>query len=256
MKTVKTFRQDVTELRARYAPNDKPVWAVFAHINWDSVSDFAPMAYASFDDWMLDTLRHIVDIPDVQWLVKVHPVEAWDNPATGVQRLIERYFPELPDHVKVVPAEENISPANLYELIDGGVTVYGTAGLELALLGKPVIVAGEAHYGGKGFTHEGRTPDAYRELLKRASQIGPLLPEQRLDVRKYAYSHFIRRQIPLEIVHDPNSSWWAFQVDKCELLLPGKDPFIDFICEKLLDGRDFSMDEPLIAMSPQGGAAA
>ncbi len=251
MKAVGSFRHDVSELRARYTPNDKPVWAVFAHINWDSVTDFAPMTYASFDEWMLDTVRHIIDIPQVQWLIKIHPVEAGDNPASGVQRLIERHFPELPDHVRVIPAEENISPANMYELIDGGVTVYGTAGLELALLGKPVIVAGEAHYGGKGFTHEGSTTHAYRELLKSAPRLMPLSDEQRVNVRKYAYSHFIQRMIPLEIVHEPGAAWWAFQITKRELLLQGKDPFVDFVCDRMIDGQDFIMDESLVSRSPR-----
>lgn len=249
MKHLKTYREDVGELKKKYAPSGKPIWAVLAHINWDSVSDYAPMAYPSFDDWMIDTIRHAIRIPDVQWLIKVHPIEAWDNPASGVQRLIEREFPSLPDHVRVIPAEEDISPANMFELIDGGVTVYGTAGLELALMGKPVILGGEAHYGGLGFTHEGLTPITYRELLARASRLGPLTDQQRRDVRKYAYSHFIQRQVPLEIVHDPGTEWWGLQHQKRDLLLPGNDAFIQFVCDRLVDGRDFNMTEDLVALS-------
>ena len=249
MKRPKTYSQDVSELRARYAPGSKPVWAILAHINWDSVSDYAPMAYPSFDDWMLDTIAQAIEVPQVQWLIKIHPVEAWDNPASGVQRLIERNFPTLPDHVRVIPAEEDISPANLFELIDGGVTVYGTGGLELALMGKPVILGGEAHYAGLGFTCEGQTPEAYRNLLRSAAALGPLSPVQRGNVRKYAYSHFVQRQIPLEIVHDPRADWWALQHEKRDLLSPGNDPFIEFICDRLVDGHDFNMDESLVAQS-------
>ena len=249
MKHLKTYRADVSELKKKYAPSGKPIWAVLAHINWDSVSDYAPMAYPSFDEWMIDTIRHAIRIPDVQWLIKVHPIEAWDNPASGVQRLIEREFPSLPDHVRVIPAEEDISPANLFELIDGGVTVYGTAGLELALMGKPVILGGEAHYGGLGFTHEGRSPITYRELLVRAARLGPLTEKQRRDVRKYAYSHFIQRQVPLEIVHDPSTEWWGLQHQKRDLLLPGNDAFIQFVCDRLVDGGDFNMTEDLVALS-------
>lgn len=249
MKRPTTYSHDVTDLRAKYAPVGKPVWAVLAHINWDSVSDYAPMAYPSFDEWMLATIAQAIDVPEVQWLIKIHPVEAWDNPASGVQRLIERNFPSLPDHVRVIPAEENISPANLFELIDGGVTVYGTGGLELALRGKPVILAGEAHYGGLGFTHEGQTPQGYRDLLRRAASLEPLTRDQRSDVRKYAYSHFVQRQVPLEIVHDPKADWWALQHEKRDLLIPGNDPFIEFICDRLVDGRDFNMDESLVAQS-------
>ena len=256
MKQLKTYRKDVSDLKAKYAPSEKPVWAVLAHINWDSVSDYAPMAYPSFDDWMIDTIRHAIQITDVQWLIKIHPIEAWDNPASGVQRLIEREFPSLPDHVRVIPAEEDISPANLFELIDGGVTVYGTAGLELALMGKPVILGGEAHYGGLGFTHEGLTPITYREFLRKASRLGRLTDEQRQDVRKYAYSHFVQRQIPLEIVHDPRTEWWGLQHDKRDLLLPGSDPFIEFICDRLVDGRDFNMPEELVTLSEREVGAA
>jgi hypothetical protein len=256
MKEIKTYRADVSALKKKYAPSDKPVWAVLAHINWDSVSDYAPMAYPSFDDWMVDTIKHAIQITDVQWLIKVHPIEAWDNPASGVQRLIEREFPSLPDHVRVIPAEEDISPANMFELIDGGVTVYGTAGLELALMGKPVILGGESHYGGLGFTNEGMTPITYRELLRKAARLGPLTAEQRADVRKYAYSHFIQRQVPLEIVHDPRTEWWALQHEKRELLLPGKDPFIQFVCDRLVDGRDFNMPEHLVTLSEREVGAA
>ncbi|HVF41153.1 MAG TPA: hypothetical protein VM939_14720 [Gemmatimonadaceae bacterium] len=250
MKNAKTYRHDIEALRAEYAIGGRPVWAVFAHVNWDSVTDFAPMAYPSFDEWILDTIREAIEIPQVQWLIKVHPVEARDNPATGVQRLIERHFPELPDHVRVIGAEADLSPANLYELVDGGVTVYGTAGLELALLGKPVVVSGEAHYGGKGFTHEGLTPDTYRRLLRQIPVLGPLTPDQRECVRKYAYSHFIAREIPIETVRDPASTWWSLQSRKLDTLEPGKDPFVEFICDRLLDGRDFNMGESLVSVSP------
>jgi hypothetical protein len=256
MKQPKTYRADLTELKQKYAPSNKPVWAVLAHINWDSVSDYAPMAYPTFDDWMIDTIKQAIDNTEVQWIIKIHPVEAWDNPASGVQRLIEREFPSLPDHVRVIPAEEDVSPANLFELIDGGVTVYGTSGLELALMGKPVILGGEAHYGGLGFTHEGLTPGAYRELLGRAATLGPLTAEQRDNVRKYAYSHFVQRQIPLEVVHDQRTAWWALQYEKRNLLLPGNDPFIQFICDRLVDGRDFNMPEDIVTQSEREVGAA
>jgi hypothetical protein len=250
MKSLKKYNGKIAHLREKYAPSpDKPVWGINAHINWDCVSDFSPMAHQSFDDWMLDTMRVIVEIPQVQWLVKVHPAEAWDNPASGVQRLIEKHFPNLPSHVRVIPAEEEISPLDFFELIDGGVTVYGTSGLEAALHGKPVILAGEAHYGGKGFTYDGLTIATYRELLHQAVSLKSLNEEQKRLARQYAYCFFIQRQVPFPVVRDPNSSWWGFQFDKRELLLPGKDPFVDLICDRILDGKDFVMDESLVALS-------
>nr|MDQ3083132.1 capsular biosynthesis protein [Gemmatimonadota bacterium] len=236
--------------RERYGIDpEKPVWGIMCHINWDSVADYSPMAYSSFDEWTIETIEQASRTPDVQWLIKVHPVEASYDRQVGVEKLIETRFPDLPPHVKLVPSTEKISPFEFFEMLDGGVTVYGTPGLELALAGKPVILAGEAHYGRKGFTHDAFDADSYRSLLARAAAIGPLTPEQKTLARRYAYSVFIQRQIPLPVVRDPERLWWNLQHQKRERLLPGADPFLDFICERIIDGGDFIMDSNLVTLA-------
>jgi hypothetical protein len=40
---------------------------------------------------------------------------------------------------------------------------------------------------------------------------------------------------------------WKVQVDRPEAMLPGGDPFVDFVCDRLLDGRDFVMGDELVA---------
>jgi hypothetical protein len=250
MKQLREYTGEIGRLRTRYNLDpDKPVWGVMAHINWDSVSDYSPMAYASFDEWMIDTISRISEITDVQWLVKIHPVEAYDSPAIGVQHLIQTHFPNLPSHIRIIPAEEGVSPLEFFQLVDGGVTVYGTSGLELVLQGKPVILAGEAHYGGKGFTCDGLDIESYRSLLSRAPSLGRLTAEQTRLARMYAYSYFIQRQIPLPPVRDPGSIWWNLQHDRREELLPGADPFVDFICDRLISGQDFVMDRDLVTLA-------
>lgn len=250
MKKMQKYTGDVERFRAKYQLEEgKPVWGIMAHINWDSVSDYSPMAYPSFDEWIVDTMKHISKLTDVQWLVKIHPIEAYDNPAAGVQRLIETHFPNLPPHVRMIPAEEEISPLEFFQLVDGGITVYGTAGLELALQGKPVVLAGEAHYGGKGFTYEGLDIETYRSLLARVHDLPLLTEDQTRLARAYAYSYFVQRQVPLPIVRDPASIWWNLQHERRDLLLPGADPFVDFICERLVRGEDFVMDRELVELA-------
>jgi len=250
MKRLQKYTGEVDRFRAKYGLQEgKPVWGIMAHINWDSVSDYSPMAYPSFDEWMVDTVNLISELSDVQWLIKVHPIEAYDNPAAGVQRLIEEHFPNLPSHVRMIPAEEEISPLEFFQLLDGGVTVYGTSGLELALQGKPVVLAGEAHYGGKGFTYDGLDIETYRSLLRRVHKLELLSEEETGLARTYAYSYFVQRQVPLPIVRDPESIWWNLQHERRELLLPGADPFLDFICDHLVAGEDFVMDRDLVVLA-------
>lgn len=250
MKRMARYTGETDAFLAKYEiDRTKPIWGVMAHINWDSVSDYSPMAYISFDEWMVDTIETVSKITDVQWLIKVHPIEAYDNPAAGVQRLIDTHFPNLPSHVHVIPAEEAISPLEFFHVIDGAVTVYGTAGLELALQGKPVILAGEAHYGGKGFTHDGLTVESYRELLNRTASLPPLDERQVEHARNYGHSYFIQRQIPLPLVRDPRSIWWNLQHERRDQLLPGADPFLDFICDRLMKGEDFVMSRKLVELA-------
>ena len=247
MKLFKEYKGDTDALRTRLGLHqDKPVWGIMTHINWDCVSDYSPMTYESFDEWVINTIREIIDVPEVQWLIKVHPAEAWDNPESGVQCLIQREFPALPAHVRVVTAYDDVSPLDFFNLIDGAVTVYGTSGLETALQGKPVILAGEAHYGGKGFTYHAHSAEGYLDLLRHAASLPRLTAEQHNLARQYAYCYFIQRQIPITMVQDPASTWWSFQFNKRDSLLPGKDAHLDFVCERILDGRDFVMDDDLV----------
>lgn len=239
-------------LRSKFNKNGlKPVWGIFTHINWDGVSDCSPMAYPSFNDWIIATIREIILITDVQWLIKIHPGEGWENPNSGIQRLIENEFSTLPEHITIISFDETINPLDFYQIIDGGVTVYGTPGLELALLGKPVILAGEAHYGGKGFTYDGLTSEEYVRLLHQVRSIVPLNGKQQALAERYAYCYFIQRQIPMPVVKNPDSTWWKFQYDKGYLLLPGKEPFMDFICDKIMSGDDFIMNEELVKLAEE-----
>lgn len=223
--------------------SSKPVWGVMTHINWDAVSDYFPMIHKNFDEWLYETINVIKDVRDVQWLIKIHPSELNDNPDTGCQRFIEKNFPELPSHVKVLKMDDDISPLDFYNLLDGAVTVMGTGGLEISIKGKPVILAGEAHYSGKGFTHDAKDREHYEELLRRASGIKALDDDRIALAWKYAYIYFIRKQIPLlpavteELLID---------FKNLSALIPGKSRFIDFICERIIDGEDFIMPDELV----------
>lgn len=232
--------------------DDKPLWAIFSHLFWDNASDFSPLAYNSFNEWMIDTINTIRKIPEVNWLIKSHPAEVWwGDSDRGLKFLIEKNFQNLPENIKIIPPDAKINPLDFYNVIDGGITSCGTVGMELSLLGKPVIVAGRPHYSGKGFTYDGFEPEEYRTLLKKAKNIKRLKDEQILLAKKYAYCYFIRKQIPLLVTLNKDPKMWVGYVNykKINNLIPNSDPIIDFICEKIFDGSDFIMDDRLVEIS-------
>ena len=49
---------------------------------------------------------------------------------------------KLPKHVKLIFPDSEISPLSWMKFTDYGITVRGTSGIELAALGKQVLIAG------------------------------------------------------------------------------------------------------------------
>lgn len=121
-------------------------------------------------------------------------------------------------------------------------------GAELPILGKPVISGGEAHFTGKGFTIDAKSKDEYFELLRNISTIKKL-PEDKIDIaRKYGYSYFIQRQIPINVINKSEGHFGNIDPQKFNDLLPGNDPIIDAICESILEGKDVILDEKMVKL--------
>jgi hypothetical protein len=138
------------------------------------------------------------------------------------------------------------SPLNTYALAEqcDAALVYGSKiGLELAALGMPVIVAGEAWARNKGFTYDAATPEAYFALLDRLP-FGERLDEARRNrALRYAYHYVFRRMIPVGFV-EPTGGWPPFRLAGVALedLAPACDPGLAAILAGILDGRPFIHD--------------
>lgn len=229
-------------LRARLGLRaGRRVFAVFPHVNWDASFDMSAMLYPDANQWTLDTLRCIASLTEVDWIVRLHPGELTDGSVVSTGRIIEEQFGVLPAHVKLLPADSTVNSLGLFQLVDGGATIFSTAGLELAALGKPAILAGHAHYGGKGFTIDAGSTADYREALGRAATLAPLSAEQTALARRYAYWYFVQRQIPVNAVDRRGGHWGDADPACLDSLLPGRDPVMDRLCDGILHGRDLIM---------------
>jgi hypothetical protein len=122
------------------------------------------------------------------------------------------------------------------------VIIYGTkTGVELASMGIPVIVAGEAWIRNKGLTIDISSETEYFDLLDRLPlPAGSISPERVNDARKYAYHFFLRRMIPVKSVK-PVDDKVPFRTNVLSLkaLLPHEDPGLDVICDGILEGTPF-----------------
>jgi hypothetical protein len=131
-------------------------------------------------------------------VIRIHPGERYTK-GPSVADVIRSELPEIPAHIHLVEAD---SPVNTYDLVDIanlGLVYTTTVGMEMAMSGVPVIVAGQTHYRGKGFTLDPDTWDSYFQMLDRAllnPEIITLNREQVGRAWNYAYRFFFEYPCP------------------------------------------------------------
>ena len=121
--------------------------------------------------------------------------------------------------------------------------MHGTIGVQLPPRGIPVIVGERTHYAGKGFTYDGFTRERYYELIQKASEIPPLSEHERNLARRYAYFLFFQRRIPINMAVG-QKGYSPLDPVKIDLLSPGNDAVMDMICDRIINGGEFMLDDP------------
>lgn len=226
--------------------NGKPIICLFTHINWDACFDLSTMIFDTANQWVVESINKMIQLPEVNWVIRVHPGEKTDGSLFTTDDVIMRKFQSLPDHIKVIWSDSAINSYGIYQLIDGGITIFGTCGVELSLLGKPVVVAGNAHFSGKGFSVDAESRERYFSILEDISCFTSLTEEQILLARQYAYSYFIQRQIPIKVIDSAQGHWGDLDLSRLGDLLPGHDPVMDAICDGIVNSRDVIMDREML----------
>jgi hypothetical protein len=219
----------------------KPLVSLYTNVLWDAQLYYSANAFANMLEWLYATIRYFARRPDLQLAVRLHPAEARGAMPTQqpLKEEIAREFPELPANVRVVTPESRVSSYTLAEM-SAAALIYGARmGVEIAILGTPLIIAGETFNRRKGYSYDVETPEEYFRLLDRVPNLPRNSEEMVHRARLYAY-HFLYRlmiDLPLFSVSDGihlGDPRLAFET--LEALMPGSCPALDAICQGLADG--------------------
>jgi hypothetical protein len=201
----KILSREATRQRLGLSPGRK-VAVIFPHILWDGSFFWGKDLFSDYKHWFVETIKAAVANPRLQWVVKIHPahlVKAKQNGDVGRAlelEVIEQAVGSLPDHVKLVHPDTDLSTYSLFQIADFAVTVRGTVGIESGLFGIPVVTAGTGRYDRRGFTLDSSTQQEYHQKLATLETYPPLSAQQVELAERYAYGVFLARPLSLSSV--------------------------------------------------------
>ena len=144
--------------------DSRPMVLLPANVLGDSLTLGRHIFSKSMTDWMVRTIEYFSKRGDIQFVIRVHPGEqiGW---GPSVFEILTEKFPTLSENIHLLSADAKVNTYDLVNAADFGLVFTTTVGMEMAMIGLPVIVTGQTHYRGKGFTLDVDSWDSYFETL-------------------------------------------------------------------------------------------
>ncbi len=191
--------------RAELGLDSRPVALLAANVIGDSLTLGRQVFIETMTEWLQETVTHFSLRPQVQLVVRIHPGERYTQ-GPSVADVVRQALPDLPEHIHLIPAAAPVNTYDLIEIADLGLVYTTTVGMEMAMSGVPVVVAGQTHYRGKGFTLDPDSWKAYYRMVDAAladPQAHRLSQAQAEQAWNYAYRFFFDypRPFPWHLLH-------------------------------------------------------
>ncbi len=184
--------------RAALGLDNRPVVLLATNVLGDSLTLGRQVFSHSMSEWIARTVQYFAGREDAQLVIRVHPGELLTHGLSMVD-VVKQVLPKLPEHIHLISASEKVNTYDLIDVADVGLVYTTTVGLEMAMNGLPVIVAGHTHFRGRGFTWDA---DSWVAYFKQLGQIleNPakyrLKPEEVKQAWTYAYRFFFEYSRP------------------------------------------------------------
>lgn len=188
--------------------------------------------------WVQDVLDWVKNRADVELVIRVHPHLSG---RTGLGRaedefeFYRRMRSCAPGNVRVVMPDDSLNSYALMDEADIGLTYGSSVGIEMALLGKPIVLGSRAFYENGAHILTIRSREELAGLLERSLQ--PVsVRELRREAFRLAYYQVYRFELPFNLVKKAGVMEVELNYSGPEALAPGLDGTIDHACDFLMNG--------------------
>jgi hypothetical protein len=144
--------------------DERPVVLLATNVLGDSLTLGRQIFSSSMAEWITRTVQYFTGRPDVQLVIRVHPGEILTHGLSMVD-VVKSVLPTLPEHIRLIKPEDKLNTYDVMEVADLGLVYTTTVGLEMSMIGLPVLVTGKTHYRERGFTYDPETWVSYYKLL-------------------------------------------------------------------------------------------
>lgn len=180
----------------------KPTAILLTNVSWDAQLHYKSRLFSDMHEWILQTIEWFIKHPESNLIVRIHPAEETGRIKSQdkIVDYIESSFESLPKNIFVVKPLDKVST---YALIDKSqlAIIFGTkTGLEVAALGKPLLIAGEAWSRNKGIGIEPSTKEDYFKTLDDFERNHATLFRNRIRGLEVAHYFFFRKLIPINSI--------------------------------------------------------
>jgi len=190
--------QGTSKLHETLGLDQRPVVLLATNVLGDSLTLGRQVFSSNMAEWLAKTVQYFSQRPDVQLVIRIHPGEVFAF-GTSMADVASAALPQLPENIHLIGPEEKVNTYDVVAIADLGLVYTTTVGMEIAMSGLPVIVAGSAHYRQRGFTHDPQTWQDYYETLDRILEnpVSYRLSESQLELAyRYAYLFFFEFPLP------------------------------------------------------------
>lgn len=194
----KTASQGGEKVRATLGLDHRPLVFVPTNVLGDSLTFGRQVFSAGMTEWLVRTIEYFKIRPEYQLVIRIHPGEqlGW---GPSIYDILNDAFEAFPENIHLIPADSAINSYDLVEITTCAAVYTTTLGIEMAMKGLPVVVAGKTHYKNKGFTLDPNTWEEYFGYLEKvlaSPDESKLSEEQIKQAWTYAYRFFFDYPFP------------------------------------------------------------
>jgi len=236
---------EIEKLKSKLDPN-KPLAFFPSNVPWDDA--IHNYCFVSGDKEIIEMtykmVRYFNRHPEFQLIIKAHPYEQVFKDFEFLPHTLKRILADMNEplgsNIHFIDADSPISIFDIYPLVKLGIVHSSRSGCELAMNGVPVILAGDNHYRGKGFTIDVSNESEFYESIQRVltnSETEETVNNRIKLSKKYWLLYNSHGFVNLGLF----SQGWTKPVellfDSIDDFLPGNNNKLDYICDSIIAGK-------------------